>query len=243
MLQAAFWGFIAGSSLMIGAILGLFLKLPKKIIAISMAFGTGALIGAASFELLGDALENGGITLTAIFFLAGALTFTIGDIIVIRFGGMERKRSKESKTTNTNTGLAIFIGTILDAIPESIIIGAIIANENAISIVLIVSIFISNFPEGLSSSVGLKKDQYSNKKIILLWLSVLALSTIASTCGFILLGGHSLKMLAAFSSFAAGAIISMVSSTMLPEAYEEGGPIVGLIASAGLIVALVLTTL
>jgi zinc transporter, ZIP family len=241
MLQAALWGALAGSALLLGALIGIYTSIKKNIVGLIMAFGTGALIGAASFELLADAIEQGGIKTTILFFICGAVIFTIGDYAVIKFGGKERKRSKES--SRNSQGLAIFFGTLLDAIPESIIIGVLLANDNKVSLVLVGSIFISNFPEGLSSSIGLKKDTYSNKKIIVLWSSVIGLSTICSIIGFSITDKVSEVVFSGLSSFAAGAIIAMVSSTMMPEAYEEGGPAVGLFASLGLLTALLLTSL
>jgi zinc transporter, ZIP family len=239
--MAAFWGILAGSALLIGAIIGVYIKISKKLTGLIMAFGTGALIAAASFELLTEALKESSILNVALFFISGAIIFTIGDLAVIKFGGKGRKRSKEG--SSGSQGLAIFFGTILDAIPESAIIGALVAKGEGMSIVLIGSIFISNFPEGLSSSIGLKKDNYSNKKVLILWSSVILLSAIFSITGYIIMDMVSKYIFAGLSAFAAGAIISMVSSTMMPEAFEEGGPAVGLLASLGLLTALILTTL
>jgi zinc transporter, ZIP family len=241
MVISALLGALAGSALLIGAIIGVFFKIKKLLTGLIMAFGTGALIGAASFELLSEAIKVSTMVQVALFFILGAVTFILGDFIVIHFGGKERKRSKES--SSKSQGLAIFFGTLLDAIPESVIVGALYAKSGEISVVLIGSIFISNFPEGLSSSIGLKKDNFSNKKILLLWSMVIILATICSTIGYFIMDRLSDVFFAGLSSFAAGAIIAMVSSTMMPEAYEEGGPTVGLFASLGLLTALILTTL
>ncbi|OZM57176.1 hypothetical protein CIB95_06830 [Lottiidibacillus patelloidae] len=241
MVIAAFWGIIAGSALLIGAVTGIYSKISKRLTGLIMAFGTGALIAAASFELLSEALKESSIFNVALFFILGALIFTIGDFAVIKFGGKERKRSKEGNSGSQ--GLAIFFGTILDAIPESVIIGALIAKDASMNIVLISSIFISNFPEGLSSSIGLKKGKFSDKKILTLWSSVILLSAIFSIVGYLVMDKVSDNIFAGLSAFAAGAIIAMVSSTMMPEAFEEGGPAVGLFASLGLLTALILTTL
>ncbi len=241
MWEAAFWGGIAGSAVFLGSLAGLYFKIRKRIIGYIMAYGTGVLIGAATFELLDLSLREGGMELTVSSFILGALLFTLFDLVIARKGGMERKRSRER--TEEGSGLAIFIGTIFDAVPESIIIGISLLNDHRVSWLLIVAVFVSNFPEGLSSSVGLVKDGYSKAKILLLWLTVLGLSLLSSMGGYALLRGKPENMTAVISSFAAGAVVSMVSSTMMPEAYEEGGPGVGFIAALGLISSLMLSRL
>jgi ZIP family zinc transporter len=105
------------------------------------------------------------------------------------------------------------------------------------------AVFISNIPEGLSSSVGLLKDGYSKAKVQLLWLSVFALSVLSSMAGYTMLRDKPEGLAAVVSSFSAGAVVAMVSSTMMPEAYEDGGPVVGFIAALGLISSLVLAKL
>lgn len=240
MLNAAVWGGIAGSAVFLGAVIGILFNIRKKVIGYIMAFGTGILIGAASFELLQESLELGGIKVSSIGFILGALLFTVIDILISKSGGSQRKRSKKR---DKHSGLAIFIGTIIDAIPESVIIGISLLEENSVSILLVIAIFISNFPEGLSSSVGLKKNGYSSFKILLLWSLVLILSILSSLCGFTLFKSASKAVIAMIGAFAAGGVVSMVSSTMMPEAYEEGGPVVGFIAALGLFISLVLTNL
>ncbi|QXM07079.1 ZIP family metal transporter [Crassaminicella indica] len=239
MWKAAIWGGIAGSSVFIGSLIGIYFNMKKFIIGLIMAFGTGVLIGAASFELLIEAVKDGSINITAMGFIFGAFLFTILDLIVVHKGGHQRKRSSEK--SKENSGLAIFIGTLMDAVPESMIIGISMIGQKKVSWLLVVAIFISNFPEGLSSSIGLKKGGYKNSKILFLWLMVLILSLLSSLCGFVFLKNTSSNLIAAIKAFAAGGIVSMVSSTMMPEAYEEGGPIVGLISALGLLSSLILT--
>ncbi len=241
MWSAALWGGLAGSAVLLGAIIGIYLNIKKNYIGYIMAFGTGTLIGAASFELLTQSVDHGGINITTISFLIGASIFTVADIIIAKKGGKERKRSRENPINHS--GLAIFIGTVIDAIPESMIIGVSLIGGQHVSWLLVIAIFISNFPEGLSSSTGLKKDGYSNKKILILWFLVFILSIVSSIVGYYFFQQASSKLVASISAFAAGGIVAMVSSTMMPEAYEEGGPVIGFIAAVGLILSLILTNI
>lgn len=241
MWSAGLWGGVAGSAVFLGALAGLLFHIKKRWIAAIMAFGTGTLLGAATFELLQGSIIEGGIRPTVTGFITGALLFTLIDLYISHKGGKERKRSKEG--VKSSAGLAIFFGTVFDAIPESVIIGLSLLKGETVSYLLVAAIFISNFPEGLSSSVGLKKDGYSKTKILILWSTVVVLSAISSLSGFLFLKHASHTVIAGIGSFAAGGVVAMVSSTMMPEAYEEGGPIVGFISSLGLISSLLLSYL
>jgi ZIP family zinc transporter len=241
LLQSAFWGAFAGSSILIGALIGLYTDLPKKVTGLIMSFGTGVLIGAASFELLTESIREDGVLTTSIGFLSGAFVFTISELFITKKGGNERKRTK--KRSDNHSGLSIFIGTIIDAIPESVIIGVSLLEQGTVSYLMVIAVFLSNFPEGLSSTVGLKKDGYSKKTLLIMWLIVVLLASLSSLLGFSLLQDASTTLLSFISAFAAGGIMAMVASTMMPEAFEEGGAIVGLISSFGLLCSLLLSQL
>ncbi|WP_379152103.1 ZIP family metal transporter [Paenibacillus sp. sgz5001063] len=245
MWSALLWGAISGSAVLLGALLALYLPIPKKLIGFIMAFGTGVLIGAAAYELLDDSAAEGGLNPTIIGFLAGAVVFTLFDWYISRKGGAGRKRSGRDSSSKKvqGSGMAIFAGTVLDAIPESIMIGASLISGQGVSMLLVAAIFISNIPEGLSSTSGLKQDNYSKGKIVLLWLSVLLMSSVASGAGYLFMDHASGSTTALIASFAGGGIISMVSSSMMPEAYEEGGPLTGLVAAMGMLCSLILDNL
>lgn len=243
MWNAAIWGGISGSAVLLGALFALFIKIPKKLIGFIMAFGTGVLIGAATYELIGESVRKGGLEPTIIGFLAGALVFTILDLIISKKGGADRKRSKGQsgeKKESSSGGLGIFIGTVMDAIPESIMIGASLVAGQGVSMLLVIAIFISNIPEGLSSTVGLRRGGYSKGKIIGLWGTVMVISALASFGGYLYMDHAGEYITAIIASFAGGGIIAMIASTMMPEAYEEGGPAIGFMAALGLLASIVL---
>ncbi|GLB59607.1 ZIP family metal transporter [Cytobacillus sp. NCCP-133] len=238
MWDAVMWGGVSGSAVLLGALTAMFLPIRKKMIGYIMAFGTGVLIGAAAYELLGESVQNGGLMPTSIGFVAGAITFTLFDMIISKKGAQNRKRSGQ-KNDSTN-GIILFIGTVMDAIPESIMIGASLLEKQSVSFLLVTAIFISNFPEGLSSTSGMAKSGYSKRKILILWGVVFVISGLASLAGFLFLDGASIELVSGIAGFAGGAIIAMVASTMMPEAFEDSGPMTGFIAAAGLLVSLIL---
>lgn len=242
MWNALMWGTIAASATMFGAILALKLTIPKRIIGYIMALGTGALIGAVTYELLEESLEISGFKEVAIGFLGGALLFTILDYWISHQGGHQRKRTHRSNNTPENdgqsAGMGIFIGSVMDTIPESAMIGLSLIGGESVSLALVVSVFISNIPEGLSSTVGLRKSGFSKKKIIIMWALVVFFSALSALAGATLLDQASNSIKAIVSCFAGGAIIAMIASTMMPEAYKEGGPTVGFVTSIGVFISL-----
>ncbi|WP_280770816.1 ZIP family metal transporter [Salipaludibacillus daqingensis] len=255
MWNAIFWGTLAASATMFGAILAMKLSIPKRIIGYIMALGTGALIGATTYELLEGSLEISGFKEVGIGFLGGALIFTLLDYFISHKGGNQRKGSdrkdhltegnqltpikrKNSKEKGKTSGMGIFIGTVMDTLPESAMIGMSLIGGSSVSLALLVSVFISNIPEGLSSTVGLRKSGFTNKKIMMMWVLVVFFSAISSLAGATLLEMASNNIKAIISSFAGGAIIAMIASTMMPEAYKEGGPTVGFVTSIGVFIAL-----
>ncbi|WP_409296539.1 ZIP family metal transporter [Peribacillus sp. SCS-26] len=243
MLHAALWGGAASLSLFLGSLAALYLKIPEKLIGYIMALGTGILIGTSCFDLLEEGVKESGILSTSFVFMAGAAIFTAAEFFISGKGGKHRKRSKSRTESKDSSGLAIFLGTLMDAIPESIVIGVSIIASGSVNLVFLAAIFISNIPESLSSSAGLKSGGYSKGKIMALWGSVVIVSAVSAMLGYVFLRDSSGAVLASIGAFGAGGLVAMVCSTMLPEAFEEGGPIVGLIASFGLIASLFMTAL
>ncbi|RYG56762.1 ZIP family zinc transporter, partial [bacterium] len=85
-VQAGFWGLFSGSALVLGALIGFFAKVPQRIVAAVMAFGSGVLISALSFELVDEAYTRGGFAATAIGFLGGALVYTVANWVLAKMG-------------------------------------------------------------------------------------------------------------------------------------------------------------
>lgn len=247
--SAFLWGAVSGFAVLLGAIVSMVIKIPRKVLGFIMAFGVGILIGAATFELLQDAMEKSHIINTVIGFIAGALTFTILEAVIAHHGGKHRKRSnqhelvKEESSNQNDSGLGIFIGTVMDAIPESMMLGMSLIGGKGVSLLLLIAIFISNIPEGLSSTTGMLKSGQSKGKIIFLFAVVTIVAGLSALFGYVFLDNASLGMISIISSFAAGGIITMIGSTMMPEAYEEGGGLVGLMTAFGVITSILLDQL
>jgi ZIP family zinc transporter len=222
-IMAGFWGLLAGSALLAGAAGGYWLKLPQRLIASVMAFGSGVLISALSFDLMDEAFQHGGLAATGFGFVAGAAIYTLADRIVAGEQAKHRKRSGQQQRSEKDapgSGTAIAIGALLDGIPESIVIGLSLLAGEGVSLVAVAAVFISNIPEGLSSSAGMKNAGRSAAFVFAVWGGIAVASGLAAIVGYVAFEGLSPDVVAATTAVAAGAILAMLVDTMIPEAFE-----------------------
>jgi zinc transporter, ZIP family len=242
-IEAGFWGFMGGFALLLGALAGYYIKIPKKIIASIMAFGAGVLIAAACFALIEEAFRLGGFDSTLVGFALGVLIFTGADVYLSKKGAKHRKTSDKTRVGSEyeENGSAIAFGAILDGIPESVAIGLTIITGGLVSIATVVAVFISNIPEGISSSVGMKEMGWKKRTIFGLWLFIAIICGLASLAGYSLFSHFSPDVNAATMALAAGALLTMIADTMLPEAFSKTHQYTGLIVALGFIISFILS--
>jgi zinc transporter, ZIP family len=239
MLEAAVWGFVAGAALLCGAVLGLRFDFSHRTIGLIMAFGAGTLISALTLELTADAYDSAGLDAVALGLPLGALAFFFGDRLIESWGGRHRKRSRGQQADGA--ALGIVLGAVLDGIPESIVIGISLLSGEGIGLAFVAAVFISNVPEALSSSRGLKQAGHTTVAILRMWGLVVIASAIAAALGYGLLGDAPVDVVAGIQAFAAGAILTMLADTMMPEAFAEAGRAVGLLTVLGYACGVALT--
>ncbi|MFF0467228.1 ZIP family metal transporter [Micromonospora zamorensis] len=243
-LQAGGWGLLAGSALLVGAAVGWFARVPQRVTASIMAFGAGVLLSAVSFELIAEAHEQGGLLPTALGAAGGAVVYTVANVALARHGARHRKRSGDqqpSENEQPGSGSAIAVGALLDGIPESVVIGASLLSGGTVSLVTVAAVFLSNVPEGLSSAAGMRQAGRTRRYVFLLWTGIALISGVAALLGNTLLGGAPPEVLAGITALAAGAILAMVTDTMVPEAFEDAHLLVGLVTVAGFLTAFALS--
>ncbi|WP_129843247.1 ZIP family zinc transporter [Streptomyces sp. RFCAC02] len=244
--ESGLWGFVAGAALLVGAAVGYTVRVPRRVVAAVMAFGAGVLLSAVSFELVGEAYDQGGLVPAAVGTVCGALAYTGGNVWLARRGARHRKRSggqQPSEREHEGSGLALALGALLDGVPESAVIGVGLADGGAVSLVTVAAVFISNVPEGLSSSAGMRRAGRRPGYVFGVWGAIAAAGTVAAVLGCAVVGGAPDAVVAAVTAVAAGAILAMVADTMIPEAFEDAQLAIGLITVCGFLVSFTLSHL
>ena len=245
-LAAAFWGLVGGGALVLGAAIGYLVEVPKRVTAGVMAFGSGVLISALSFELMREAFTGAGLLAASSGFLLGALIYAGANRLLAVYGAKHRKRSgnkQPGEDEQSGSGAAIAIGALLDGIPESIAIGLSILHGGNVSIAVVAAIFLSNLPEGLSSSAGMKSAGRSAGYVFGIWGGIAVICALSSLAGFAVFDAFSPFVVAMTTAIAAGAMLTMIIDTMIPEAFAETHHWAGLIAVAGYLVSFMLSAM
>ena len=238
MLEAGLWGLAGASALVIGAGIGLAGRVPRPVVALALAFGSGALVSALAFDLTEDAFAQGGTLPVAAGLAAGALVFFAGNQLLQRRGAA--RRGSRMKPAEGN-GPAIVLGALLDGIPESVVLGSTLLAGTGVGFPFLAAVFFSNVPEGLTAARDLKREGHEPMWIIGLWVGVALVSGLAAALGYGLVSGMGDDAVPLIQAFAAGAILTMLADTMIPEAYADGGDLTGLATVFGFAAAFLLT--
>lgn len=239
-IDAGFWGLVAGSALVVGASVAWVVRVPRTVVASVMAFGSGVLISALAFDLVDEAEKNGGLMPTLVGFLGGATVYVAANVALARKGARHRKRSGDqqpSEQDQPGSGAAIAVGALLDGIPESVVLGLSLLGGGTVGVPVLVAIFISNLPEGLSSAAGMKRNGRSARYVFGVWSGIAIASGLAGLIGCLLLQSAGDGTVALITASAAGAILAMISDTMIPEAFERTHLYAGLLATIGFLTA------
>lgn len=228
MAAALGWGALAASSLVIGTLLSLAHDWSERLVGLVLAFGGGALISAVSFELAEEGVEIGGAASVGIGFAVGAVVYFVLD------GLVERGHSDPAS--------ALALGAFLDGIPEQLVLGLGLAAGENVSVGLLGAIFVSNLPEAIGSASEMRKQRRHRETILRLWILVAVVCALASLAGFAIADSLSGELEGGFNGFAAGALLVMLSDSMIPEA-RKAGRVTGLAVAFGFAVAAGLSSL
>ena len=239
-MAAAFgWGLLAGSSLVIGAVIAFLIRIPLRIVGLIMGFGAGVLMSAVAFDLLDEAAEKSvGHGWLALGLFSWCLVFFGGDLLIDHLGGGDRKDATGvGGEEEGGSALSIVLGTVLDGVPESMVIGLTIFEGGAVGAAYLAAVFMSNLPESISASSGLLAGGWKKSRVLWLWIGIAVISALSSLAGYSLFQDSSPGVVAFVLAFAGGAILTMLANTMMPEAFEHGGKLVGIMVTLGFAVA------
>lgn len=240
MITAIFWSALATGTLLVGMILAYRNLISPRWTGLAMAFGAGAIISAAAYQLIlgAVALEQGSYYVVGLGIAIGALTFYFADRWVDNMGGEERMDFDGDQAGGSGTG--ILLGSLLDGVPESLVLGLSLVHSPEVSMAFIFAVAISNIPQGLGGTAGMLRSGWAKTKITRLWLAVCGLSILAAALGYglaqLLPGANG----AFVDAFAGGALLVMLTNSMLPESFEHGGKETGLSLVVGFSVAVAL---
>jgi ZIP family zinc transporter len=229
-LEALWWGAFASSSLLIGAAFALRVTVNRLVLGLVMGFGAGVLLSAVAFELVEEAFDTSGVLSdVASGLFAGCAVYTLGDAVIDRLGGAERKNMEGAG----GSALAIVLGIVLDGIPESAVLGLTLLQGGTVSVAMLAAVFLSNLPEAVAATTGLRASGWRSSRVLLLWAGIVAVSGLAALAGYGLFDSASPSVVAFVLAFAGGAILTMLADTMMPEAFANGGRWVGVVTTLG----------
>jgi ZIP family zinc transporter len=243
-LEAFAWGLLAASSLLVGGAIALRVRLGDRLIGLVLGFGAGVLLSAVAYELVEEAFDMGsGTGALALGLPIGALTFYVGDALIDRMGGEHRKRPDRPEGDESDSALAIVLGIVLDGVPESIVLGLTLLSPTGVSTAMLAAVFVSNVPESVAATAGLRSGGWRPSRIMGLWGLVALVSGLAALVGYLVFEDASPRSVGFVDAFAAGAILTMLADTMMPEAFRRGGKTVGLVTTLGFGLAFAISTL
>jgi ZIP family zinc transporter len=261
--QALLFGVVASSALLIGAVLGLRARLPERLLAALLAFASGALITALAFELFQDSYEQGGIWRAGLGMVVGAVVFTVLSALLDRWAKPDdtgadheveegspkldkdaaaAERPPTSASTKGTAGLALLAAVTLDGVPENVALGVSLG-EGTGGLALLAAIFVSNLPEALVGSASMRAQGRSSAFVLGTWAAAGVLLALAVVVGAGPLSAADPTTISLPLAFAAGAVLASLADTLMPEAYEKGGPLVALSTTGGFVLSFVLATL
>lgn len=223
MLKSFLFGLLASSGYLLGAYIGLRFVFRKVTMASIMSFGSGVLIATLSVVLMEESYRNGGFHVVSLGFLIGGAVFIILDYVVDILGGAHRHPRKSLRSKALANDKAIALGSLLDGIPEAIVIGIGVAQGSGLGIMMLIATLLNNVPEGISGVHGLGDVEKSRKFMFRLWTIVTVACAIAAVYGYINFKNANPETIGFALSVASGSILAMVSETLIPEAYHDGG--------------------
>jgi zinc transporter, ZIP family len=237
MWTAVIWGAASSFGLLIGALAGLFFRLPHQAIAMTMSIGAGLLLAGISLKVAADAIQTAGALPAALSLLAGAAAFSASNALLAGFGAAHRKRcgdcvQQPTEAQHPGSGIAISLGNALDALPEAIVLGMTLRNRIA-PVALVVAFALGSVPEALSSAAGMRVAGRSYWYILGHWAAIACGATAAIAAGYAGFGAISEEWPARLQAFGAGALLAMTAETMIPEAVHDSPRFSGLLAGCG----------
>lgn len=223
--------------LIVGALVGVARPIPKKPLAIVLAFGAGTMIASVSIGLFLPATEDLGTFAAPVALFAGTATFVLGTrVIDHRQRGARVPDGGRKGGARSTIGWALLLGVLLDGVPENAALGV----SSKVDIALLAAIAIGNAPEAIGGSAEMIKSGLAKSRVLLIWAAVSVLLLLVVVAARIAGDALSDDGIAFVEAFAGGAVLAVLADSMVPEAYEDGGPNIAFAVAAGFALAFAL---
>jgi ZIP family zinc transporter len=243
---AVAWGAVSSVGLVVGAVAGSWLRLSHQKIALAMSIGAGLLLAAASRELASEAIRVAGPLTTVVALLIGAFVMSTANTRLAALGAAHRKRCGEctpqtAESQQPGSGVAIAVGTALDAVPESLVLGLAL-RDATLPIAVLIAISVGNLSQAFSGASGMRLAGRSYRYILALWSAIAVGATLATAAGYALFATLGQSWAPTLQAFGAGALFAMIAETMIPEAFHNSPRFSGFVAAIGFCVVLLMET-
>jgi ZIP family zinc transporter len=233
-LEALFWGGFCSSALYIGEALAGPMGKAYRAVGLVMAFGAGTMLAAIAYELVPDSSLKEGWSVALCFGL-GALVYYGADWYLDERGARQRQ-SIATADAEEGSGLAMFLGAMLDGVPESFVLGIGIQLGGSISLAFVVAVFVSNIPQGIAGTTSLQDTGHTHRQVFRMWTWLTVACALTAWLGYLV--GDSWGSTGVYAqAFAGGAVLTMLADSMMPEAFRHGGKLVGVLTVLGYAVA------
>lgn len=201
--------FMAGATIPLGALISTNQKLRTfclhhEIDSFILYFGGGALLAAIALVLIPYGMEHNSVPGVIIAFLLGSILLWQIDSYL----------KKEGST------VSVFMGMLLDYIPESIVLGAVMATSAETGYLLAILIGLQNMPEGFAASIEMRESKISAAKVWFLFLAAPAVGPFSAWLGYTWLSGNS-TTLGLLSVFCSGGILYLIFDDIAPKAHVK----------------------
>jgi ZIP family zinc transporter len=196
---------------------------PTKLVGILGGFGAGAMIAAVSFDLLPEAEVHIDPWQTGVWMLVGVAVFLLADAFVEkRFG-----------SSGAGGAMGIVVGSVVDGVPESAILGIQVGTGITISVSFVAAVFISNIPQAIAPSADLAASGWGARRLGQLWLLVVLACGVAAALGFLGTDATSAVVGDRAAALAAGGLLAMLTNSLMPFSFERGGALAGAATALG----------
>ena len=230
MLDAFFVGMAAQSSLLLAGLVVCWVHVPRRLVGIMAGFGAGAMLAAISFDLVPEASELA-MPEFALWMLGGVAIFIIGDRIVERRFGED----------GSGQAMGIIVGSVVDGVPESTILGIQIATGIPVSASFIAAVLISNIPQAIAPSADLAAAGWGWHRLGRLWVMVVIACGAAAAAGYAAANLSDSVDGAGLAALAGGGLLAMLTNSLMPFAYDRAGEYAGVATVVGFCIALAMS--